>query len=153
MRLSSSTFIKCDYDKRVTIGTDGKVSCPQGFVGTIAASSDARLKKDVEKISSKMLDAWEGIEWVQFKFKTNDSKMHFGVIAQDLNKRLSDSGMETSSCTIAESNPNYDPATMDELPEALAVNYIEALVIEAAYQRRRADRLEARIKVLEEKLG
>lgn len=138
--------------KTTTIGTDGKVACPQGFVGTITASSDIRLKKDIESISSRMLDAWDGIEWVQFKFKADDSKMHFGIIAQDLNKRLSDSGIEASSCTIAESNPNYDPATMDELPEALTVNYIEALAIEAAYQRRRANRLEARIAALEAKI-
>lgn len=135
--------------KTTTIGTDGKVSCPQGFVGTISASSDIRLKKDIESISSKMLDAWDGIEWVQFKFKADDSKMHFGIIAQDLNKRLSDSGIEASSCTIAESNPNYEPATMDELPEALTVNYIEALVIEAAYLRRKCKMLEDRISALE----
>lgn len=135
--------------KTTTIGTDGKVACPQGFVGTIAASSDIRLKKDIESISSKMLDAWDGIEWVQFKFKADDSKMHFGIIAQDLNKRLADNGIEASSCTIAESNPNYDPATMDELPEALTVNYIEALVIEAAYLRRKCRMLEDRISVLE----
>lgn len=135
--------------KTTTIGTDGKVACPQGFVGTIAASSDIRLKKDIESISSKMLDAWDGIEWVQFKFKADDSKMHFGIIAQDLNKRLADSGIEASSCTIAESNPNYDPATMDELPEALTVNYIEALVIEAAYLRRKCRMLEDRISALE----
>ena len=139
--------------KITTIGTDGKVSCPQGFIGTIAASSDARLKKDVEKISSRMLDAWEGIDWVQFKFKTDDSKTHFGIIAQDLNKRLSDSGMEASSCTIAESTANHDPATMDELPEALTVNYIEALVIEAAYLRRRCKMLEDRMLALEIKIN
>ena len=138
--------------KTTTIGTDGKVACPQGFVGTISSSSDMRLKKDVESISSKMLDAWDGIEWVQFKFKADDSKMHFGIIAQDLNRQLSNSGIEASSCTISESNPNYDPATMDELPEALTVNYIEALVIEAAYQRRRADRLEERLSALERKV-
>lgn len=135
--------------KTTTIGTDGKVACPQGFVGTIAASSDIRLKKDIESISSRMLDAWDGIEWVQFKFKADDSKMHFGIIAQDLNKRLSDSGIDASFCTIAESNPNYDPATMDELPEALVVNYIEALVIEAAYLRRKCRMLEDRISALE----
>lgn len=139
--------------KTTTIGTDGKVNCPQGFVGTISSSSDIRLKKDIEPISSEMLDAWEEMEWVQFKFKTDDAKTHFGIIAQNLNKNLLDRGISSDSLALSESNVNCDPATMNELPENLAVNYIEALVVEAACQRRRADRLERMLQNVLERIS
>lgn len=115
---------------------------------TIAAttSSDARMKTPPQEISDEALDAWGQLRWNQFKYKKdvaefgNDAKTHFGLIAQEVNAK-----MDPSTYAFTESVPNDDEATMEEMSEYWTMNYIEALVMEAAWQRRENGRLQSQI--------
>lgn len=138
--------------KTTTQGTDGKLSCPSGFVGTISSSSDARLKT-FKDISEETYNAWNQMKWVEFKYNADKTKTHYGMIAQDINAELEKASIDPSSLGITEMNVNYDEATMKEFPQIWTVNYIDALCLEAAYQRRRADAFEERLKALEETLA
>ena len=123
---------------------------------TIAAttSSDARMKTKPIAISDDILDSWGQLAWTQFKYlkeieeNGDNAKYHFGLIAQDVNAK-----MDPSLYAFTESVPNDDEATMEEMPEYWTMNYIEALVMEAAWQRRENDQLRKKLLAAENKLS
>ncbi len=122
---------------------------------TIAAttSSDARMKTKPIAISDDILDSWGQLTWTQFKYTKDveengeSAKFHFGLIAQDVNAK-----MDPSLYSFTESVPNDDEATMDEMPEYWTMNYIEALIMEAAWQRRKNQQLQKQIEALSAKI-
>ncbi len=129
--------------------------------------SDRRIKDDIETIPEEILDAWENVSWKQFKMKKEVREkgeaavIHAGAVVQDIQKALVDGGVDSDRYAFLYHEdylPNERDLPSEENPEITNgekwyLKYNEALSIEAAYQRRRADRLEARIKALEEKLG
>ncbi len=144
-----------------------EIWCSQNSINT---SSDERVKQQVSAVPDEVLDAWEGVGWVQFKFndavaeKGADARLHNGLIAQRVGDAFRARGLDASRYGLF----LYDaweaqPAEVDEkgaviepaqpAGEAYGLRYTEALCMEAAYQRRRADRAEARITALEQRLG
>ena len=132
-------------------------------------TSDERLKQDIEDIPEEVLDAWDGVKWKQFRMKDsvatkgNSARIHSGIVAQQASNALGIKGIDASrygfwcfdkwEAQEARLDSDGNPET-EAIPAGsqYAVRYEEALAIEAAYQRRRADRLEARVSELERRL-
>ena len=130
-------------------------------------TSDERLKESIETIPDKVLDAWGEVGWVQYQFKDavekkgENARLHTGAVAQRIDAVFKSHGLDASQYGLfcydswedewdeGENGEKYQTQTAGD---KYSLRYEEALCMEAAYQRRRADRLEARIKALEEKL-
>ena len=137
--------------------------------GTIQ-TSDERVKEDINAIPDEVLDAWEQVEWLQFRMKDSvkakgsKARLHSGIIAQKVK----------AAFDLLDVNPadygffcwdewDTTPASYDEegtiiiaeIPagEQYSIRYDEALAIEAAYQRRANARLKRRVADLEERLA
>ena len=113
----------------------------------VQTSSDKRIKTDFADIPDKVLDAWGKIKWQQFKYiadkkaKGDNSRYHAGLVAQDVENVCKGDILK------------YGILCHDSDKDKWTVRYTEALAMEAAYQRRRADKLEERIAALEERLN
>lgn len=133
-------------------------------------TSDERLKKSINPIPDDVLDAWGEVGFFQFQFndafaeKGASARLHSGLVAQRIDEAFRSHGLNASSYGLFchdewDAMPEVRNADGDLLEEArpagdaYSLRYEEALCMEAAYQRRRADRLEARIAALEEALN
>lgn len=133
-------------------------------------TSDERLKSSIADISDAVLDAWENVSWMQYKFndavekKGDDARVHVGLIAQRVKDVFEANGVDPSQYGFfchdeweaQEEERDEDGKILRAARpagDAYAMRYEEALCIEAAYQRRRADRLESRIAALEAALN
>ena len=135
----------------------------------VQTSSDERVKTAISSIPDDVLDAWGGISWEQFKYKEDaerkgidNCRFHPGMIAQHVMAVFDKHGKDACEYGILchdEWQDEYaekEDGTRELIREAgdlWTVRYTEALCIEAAYQRRRADRAEARITALEQRLN
>lgn len=137
--------------------------------GTIQ-TSDERIKEDVADLPEAVLDAWDSVEWKQFRMKDSVAKkgssarLHSGVIAQHVGDAFSRAGLDASAYGFfCWDRWDQTPAQLDEngnvaVPatpagEQYSIRYDEALAIEAAYQRRENARLRARLAALEDRLA
>jgi hypothetical protein len=122
-------------------------------------TSDEREKQDIAPIPDEWLDAWGDVQWVQYRWKGSAeskgdaARWHSGLIAQRVRDVFTARGIDPFAIALL----CYDEwdakdATLDDdgnetLPARVAGNrfglrYEQCLAIEAAYQRRRADRAE-----------
>lgn len=128
-------------------------------------SSDERVKQDFGSIPDSVLDAWEQVHWTQFRLKketmrSDNAPLHFGAVVQNIQKAFSDcdANLKDYALTYHEHLTEQDGnMPCEENPSLLlkdkwCLRYAEAFAIEAAYQRRRADRLEERLSALEKKV-
>lgn len=130
-------------------------------------TSDERLKESIENIPDEVLDAWGEVGWVQYQFKDavadkgKDARLHSGMIAQRIDAVFKSRGLDASRYGLFCYDVWEDEYDMDEngvqhkvkdAGDRYSLRYEEALAMEAAYQRRKADRLEARIAALEARL-
>ena len=121
----------------------------------IQVSSDERIKTPLSAVPDAVLDAWGDVQWGQFQYleavaeKGEAARLHLGLIAQRVKVAFEARGLD--ACAYGILCHEERPAT-DEEPavDLWMVRYAEAQAMEAAFQRRRADRLEARIAALEE---
>lgn len=122
----------------------------------IQTSSDERLKTPLAAVPDAVLDAWGDVEWGQFQYLDavaskggGSARLHLGLIAQRVSAVFEARGMD--ACAYGILCHEVSDATEDEpAVDQWMVRYAEALAMEAACQRRRADRLESRICALEE---
>lgn len=129
-------------------------------------TSDERLKTGITDIPDEVLDAWEDVGFVQFQMldavekKGDSARLHTGLIAQRVKAVFEAHGLDAFRygllCHDAwEGTPQLVDQHGDVVePERQAgdvysLRYEEALCLEAAYQRRRADRMESRLASLE----
>lgn len=123
-------------------------------------TSDERNKQAVEDISDRILDAWGEVKLKQFTFidaflkKGAAARIHSGLIAQQVVKAFSRYGLDAARYGLLcyDEWPEERDETGNVITEAgnrYGIRYEEALCLEAAYQRRRASRLEARVAALE----
>lgn len=131
--------------------------------GTIN-TSDEREKRDIQDISDAVLDAWAGVEWKAFRFndayaaKGEEARWHFGAIAQQVRDAIDvvmGEGTAVRLGLVCHDAWDAAPAETDgEGNEAAparpagdrwGLRYEECFAIEAAWQRRRMDRIEAMI--------
>jgi|GEM_PF-4183141 len=130
-------------------------------------TSDERKKEEIGRIPDEVLDAWEDVNFRQFKYdwakeeKGDNARLHSGLIAQEIDRIFTAKGLDASQyglyCydkwdakdAVKDENGTVIEEAL-EAGDAYAIRYEEALCMEAAYQRRRADRLEERVARLEE---
>lgn len=132
----------------------------------IQTTSDARLKTQPTTISDDILNAWGDVEWCGFQYldavatKGESAREHIGVVAQQICSAFEKHKLDACDFGIVcheqrpaeEAEFEEDGRKVVRRTEAVdlwMVRYEEALALEAAYQRRRADRLEARVEALE----
>jgi len=129
---------------------------------SIQTSSDERQKTPIVNISDEVLEAWGYVNWGEFQFldaisvKGEKARLHTGVIAQHIKDVFEQHGLDACKYGIICHDVWEDEYDGDELirkaGDLWTVRYTEALAMEAAYQRDRADKAEARIAALEEKV-
>ena len=136
----------------------------------IQTSSDKRIKRDFSDVPAEILEAWGKVNWQQFKYiddaerkGVNNCRWHTGLVAQDVKEVGEENNVDLLKYGIlchdireaVEEEKDEDGNIIQEASEAVdlwTIRYEEALAMEAAYQRRRADRLEERIEALEKLL-
>lgn len=165
------------YPGCFTINT-GKVSDYCALIGypdgtfmwngqNIQVSSDERIKTSLSEIPDEVLDAWSDVQWGQFKYldaverKGEDARLHLGMIAQRVKTAFEAHGLDACSYGIlchevreARTFVADDGETIHEdAVDLWMVRYAEAQAMEAACQRRRADRAELRLAAVEQRLA
>lgn len=86
----SKNLFECRWDAKF----DGAASGPSGF----STSSDRRVKKNIEDINIDIVDSLHPIQYKLIQDK-ND-KIHYGFIAQDIEKLWSNAGLDPNSFGI-----------------------------------------------------
>lgn len=244
LRAGSATYgyltlgaFRCDVKPMIgssysfTLGTSSMRWTTAYLKNAVDVSSDERLKKDIKKIPSKLLDKWGNIVLSQFQYKEEGrDRTHTGVVAQQVQKVLEEAGIdpyeygffcydkwedELTPVYVVDQEAEYEYVTVSDAPSIMdvvvvedapevtdkdgtvvlepvyhfeevetspeqvhieevvvtpekghmeqkvsvpagdmfSIRYEEFLVIEAAYQRRRADKLEQRVSELESRLA
>lgn len=137
---------------------------------SLNSASDKRLKNSIDNIPDEILDAWEDINWIQYKFndavkeKGSNARFHCGLIAQDLNDIFKSKKLDISRYGLFlhdswEASPEERSkdgeliANATEAGDCYGLRYTEALAVEAAYQRRKNKILENRISELEKQVS
>jgi hypothetical protein len=151
-------------DNQVSLGRSGyRVSQVWAATGSIQ-TSDERMKQQIATTPDAVLDAWGDVEWKQYKFndsvkdKGENARLHSGVIAQQIEAIFASHGLNAFAYglighdiheALLDENGNEIEPSIDQY----SVRYDECLAMEAAYQRRRADRLEHRLEQLEKRVN
>lgn len=139
-------------------------------VDTTISTSDERAKDSIQPVPDSVLDAWESIDWLQFRMKSavaekgDSARLHNGLVAQRIDSVFRESGLDASryglfcydkweaeKASLDEDGSEIVPAL--DAGDAYSVRYAEALCMEAAFQRRENARLKKRVADLEERLA
>jgi len=158
-------------DNNVDLGS-GNYRWKQLYAGTTTIStSDERLKDNITAVPDAVLDAWGEVGWYQYQFKDSiaekgetKARLHTGAIAQRIKAVFESHGLDAFRYgLLCYDEWDADSAVRDEQGNILqparpagnqySLRYEEALCMEAAYQRRRADRLEQRLEAIEQRLS
>ena len=135
-------------------------------------TSDQRLKQQIAEIDDKLLDAWEDVNLVQFKYndavdqKGSKARLHTGYVVQQIdaackshNVDISEYGLycheeypqETEEVEVeqADGTKTKETKVIREASEHYSLRYTEVYAVECMYLRRCIARLTARIEELE----
>ena len=138
--------------------------------------SDQRFKQQISKIDNALLDAWEDVTLVQFKYndavneKGNAARLHTGYVVQQIddackshNIDISEYGLycheeypqETEEVEVKQDDGTIKKETkvIREASERYSLRYTETLVVECAYLRRENSRLKERLSKIEKLLN
>lgn len=153
--------IRPGEDNSTTAGTASyRFSAVFAGTGTIN-TSDEREKENITAIKDAVLDAWEEVGFYAFQFSDavsnkggNRARFHFGLLAQRVRDIFAGHGLDGMRFGLLcydewEAETDDEGNLIREAGSRWGIRYEEALALEAACQRRRADRLEARIAALE----
>ena len=134
--------------------------------------SDKRLKQQITEIDDKLLDAWEDVDLVQFKYndavdqKKDKARLHTGYVVQQIdnackshNVDISQYGLfcheeypeETEEVEVEQKDGTKvkERKVIREASEHYSLRYTEVYAVECMYLRRCIARLTARIEELE----
>ena len=135
-------------------------------------TSDQRYKQQISEIDDKLLDAWEDVELVQFKYnesvdtKGKSARLHTGYVVQQIDSACKSHGVDVSAYGLycheeypeetkeievvqKDGTKTKERKVIHEASEHYSLRYTEALVVECKYLRRCVARLTARIEQLE----
>ena len=135
-------------------------------------SSDARLKQQITEIDDKLLDAWEDVDLVQFKYndavdqKKDKARLHTGYVVQQIDNACKEHGVNVSQYGLycheeypqeteeveveqADGTKTKETKVIREASEHYRLRYTEVYAVECMYLRRCIARLTARIEELE----
>ena len=122
-------------------------------------TSDQRYKQQITEIDDKLLDAWEDVNLVQFKYndavdqKSDNARLHTGYVVQQIdeackkhNVDISEYGLycheeypeETEEVEVeqADGTKTKERKVIREASEHYSLRYTEALIVECAYLRK-----------------
>lgn len=145
-------------------------------------TSDRNAKTYIKIIDDNILDAWNNVSLVSFKFKDavekkgDGARIHMGYIAQDIQEKLNEYGIDACDYGLfcynswdAQEEKSHEEERTDEegnietvkvidapareAGETFGLRYIECLIIECAYLRKKNKELEDRITKLEKNLN
>lgn len=135
--------------------------------------SDQRLKQQIAEIDDKLLDAWEDVDLVQFKYNDavkekgkDKARLHTGYVVQQIdsackshNIDISEYGLycheeypqETEEVEVeqADGTKVKETKVIREASEHYSLRYTEVYAVECMYLRRCIKQLTARIEELE----
>ena len=167
--VETGAYFRPSSDNSLNLG-DSSHRWKQLYAGTTTIStSDERLKQDIENISDEILDVWGKVEFYRYKFKDavaekgKNARYHTGLIAQRIERIFAEHGLNAFDYGLLcydewqEQKEEKDEEGNIITPKIEAGNryslrYEECLCMEAAYQRYRADKIEARLAALEARL-
>ena len=135
-------------------------------------TSDQRYKQQITEIDDKLLDAWEDVELVQFKYnesvdtKGKSARLHTGYVVQQIDSACKSHGVDISEYGLycheeypqeteeveveqLDGTKTKETKVIREANEHYSLRYTEALIVECKYLRRCIARLTARIEELE----
>ena len=134
--------------------------------------SDQRLKQQIAEIDDKLLDAWEDVDLVQFKYndavdqKKDKARLHTGYVVQQIDNACKSHGVDISEYGLycheeypqeteeveveqADGTKTKERKVIREASEHYSLRYTEVYAVECMYLRRCIARLTARIEELE----
>ena len=129
-------------DNGLALGTSGRRYTNVYAVNGTINTSDEREKRDIKAIDDAVLDAWERVNFSQFRFKKGD-RIHIGVIAQRVEEAFKSEGLDAHDYGL------FCEDTDEDGEVRYGIRYSEALALECALQRRETKRLKARLVALE----
>jgi hypothetical protein len=135
-------------------------------------TSDQRLKQQIADIDDKLLDAWEDVNLVQFKYndavdqKKDKARLHTGYVVQQIDSACKSHGVDISEYGLfcheeyaeeteeveveqADGTKTKEAKVIREANEHYSLRYTEVYAVECMYLRRCIARLTARIEQLE----
>ena len=135
-------------------------------------TSDQRLKQQITEIDDKLLDAWEDVNLVQFKYndavdqKGDNARLHTGYVVQQIDSACKSHGVDVSAYGLfcheeypqeteeveveqADGTKVKERKVIREASEHYSLRYTEVYAVECMYLRRCIARLTARIEELE----
>ena len=138
----------------------------------VQITSDQRLKQQISKIDNALLDAWEDVEPVQFKYndavetKGNQARLHTGYVVQQIDEACQKHNIDISEYGLycheeyperteeveveqADGTKTKERKVIREASEHYSLRYTEVYAVECMYLRRCIARLTARIEELE----
>lgn len=161
--------LKPNIDDNINLG-NGTFRWKQLYAGTTTiATSDERLKQQIEDIPDNVLEAWGNVHFYQFKFnnavaeKGEEARLHTGMIAQRIKSVFEAANIDPFSYGLLcydewEAMPEEiddDGVIHPAIPAGnrYSLRYEECLCMEAAYQRYKANKLEQRLQTIENLLN
>ena len=135
-------------------------------------TSDQRLKQQITEIDNKLLDAWEDVDLVQFKYndavdqKKDKARLHTGYVVQQIDTACKSHGVDVSAYGLycheeypqeteeveveqADGTKTKETKVIREASEHYSLRYTEVYAVECMYLRRCIKQLTARIEQLE----
>ncbi|MBO4725233.1 MAG: tail fiber domain-containing protein [Firmicutes bacterium] len=126
-----SAALRPTDDNLSNLGTSGRRWKTIYAMTDVISTSDERDKDEIRAIPEKVLDAWEKVEFKQYKFK-GENEIYFGVIAQEIISAFESEGLDAREFGLLVDNDGH-----------YGVMYRECHVLEAACLRRRIARIES----------
>ena len=134
--------------------------------------SDQRLKQQITEIDDKLLDAWEDVNPVQFKYndavseKGDKARLHTGYVVQQIDNACKSHSVDVSAYGLycheeypeeteeveveqKDGTKTKERKVIREASEHYSLRYTEVYAVECMYLRRCIARLTARIEELE----
>jgi hypothetical protein len=139
----------------------------------IQYGSDQRLKQQITEIDDKLLDAWQDVDLVQFKYNDavdqkgkDKARLHTGYVVQQIDSACKSHGINVSAYGLycheeypqeteeveveqADGTKVKEKKVIREASEHYSLRYTEVYAVECMYLRRCIARLTARIEQLE----
>ena len=134
-------------------------------------TSDKRFKQQITEIDDKLLDAWEDVELVQFKYndavkeKSDNARLHTGYVVQQIDEACKKHNVDVSKYGLycheeypeeteeveveqADGTKTKETKVIREASEHYSLRYTEALIVECAYLRKCIKELRTEIEQL-----
>lgn len=139
----------------------------------VQITSDQRLKQQITQIDDKLLDAWQDVTLVQFKYNDavdqkgkDKARLHTGYVVQQIDKACKEHNVDISAYGLychevypeeteeveveqADGTKVKERKVIREASEHYSLRYTEVYAVECMYLRRCIARLTARIEELE----